>query len=316
MGIDGETPIILRDVYSKKIHIKKINKILEIDYNNYEIWTNIGWSKIKNIVEEINFSEVFTLNCNIGIVTLTSDLFNNIYEYKLPKYDTNNKWNLTSEQAFLLGYFLKYGILDNRFNLIILETDENCKHIKKFLKIFDKVEGVKSNYVKFDNNKYIIKNIYENLIWNKYFSFCYNDRNEKIIPHVIINSNLLIKTCFLLGYLGQFDYDKIDPFNYLNKCLKNQVFMTISQELLVGLYYICKNIGLPISIKKFEKNLYKYYILYKANPDEVKNKYTHIKNYEIENTNKHVEKTYTIIPTNPNVYLISIGIGELAICIK
>ena len=48
MGISSDTILVLRDSYSKKILIHHLNEISEIDIKNcnYEIWSNIGWTKI------------------------------------------------------------------------------------------------------------------------------------------------------------------------------------------------------------------------------------------------------------------------------
>ncbi len=315
MGICETSDIILRDRFSKKLYIKKLADIIEFDYSNFQLWTNIGWSNISDIKEEINFSNMTLIQSNSGCLKITSDMLKNITRLNLPKHTSNDKWKLSTDEAFLLGYFLKYGILDNRFNLIIRDNNPHCKYIKKFIEIFDKVEGVKSFILKLNNDsdgRYIIKNIYDKLIWNKYFSFCYDLKQNKIIPNVILNSDPYIQTCFILGFLGKLNYDRLNPYKYLVDSLKTSIITTMSKQLLSGLYFICKNIGLEIITGNFIKDKTFYYYIQSAqsHPD-----FKNLK-YEVMNINTTSNKSYNIIPENSNANVICIGIGEMAISIN
>lgn len=308
MGISGETEIIIRNYYSRKIEFKSINDLYNIDCENFEIWTNIGWSKINKIEEEINFSPMCIINSDLGILSITHDNLNKVTKLALPKQIVNDKWKLSNQEAFLLGYFLKYGILDNRFNFILNDPTIDCKNIKKFLEIFDKVEGVRSSIHTFDNNRYVIKNIYDKLIWNKYFSFLYNLEFEKIIPNIILNSDFLTQTYFLLGYLGELNYDKIEPYLHLIKCLRNKYIKISSKKLLTGLYFLCKNIGLNIITGNFIQNKTWFYYIKYTNENE-----TESETNFIPQILSSTVKSYIITPEKENVDLISVGIGELAV---
>lgn len=312
MGICKTTDIILRDRYSKRLCIKKLEEIIDIDYKNFQIWTNIGWCNISEIKEEINFSKLVSVESDYGILKITSDLLNNLNKINLPKHRIDNKWKISYEQSFLLGYFLKYGILDNRFNMTIRDSSPSNRYILKFLKFFDNVEGTKSSLLKLDNNRYIIKNVYDKLIWNKYFSFCYDLKFNKIIPNVILNSDFNTQTCFLLGYLGKFNYDKQNPFGYLTDTLKNCIISITSKQLLTGFYFICKNIGLNISTGSFIKDKTLYYFIKTIDSNNIKNDLK----YEMTCLNTNTTRTYNIIPENNLANQICVGIGELSISTK
>lgn len=312
MGFSGENQIIIRDKYTKKIYIKKLNDIANIDNYNFEIWSNIGWCKIKDIEEEINFIPMYKIETENGIIILTRDLLSNIKNIKLPLHKINNKWKITNEEAFVLGYFLKYGRLDNHFNFIIHDTSVDLKYITKFLKTFDNIEGTKSFLQEKSSKNYIIKNKYEKLIWNKYFSFCYNIHMEKMIPNIILNSDNLTQTHFLLGYLGQLNYDKTDPFIYLIYALSSKFLSCDNENLFTGLYFLCNNIG--IKDLCISKNKNKYILKINGFNETKQNNLTN--NYKILNISKHIPKTYKIILDNPLVTTISVGIGDIGISIK
>lgn len=326
MGISGDTFVILRDRHSKKISIHRVETILDIDTKNlnFEIWSNIGWTKVANIKQSINFNPLYSIESPCGFIKITGDCLQNIVycNKNLPKINKNNndKWCLNNDQAFLLGYFLKYGMLDNRFNLIIQDTHPECKHLKQFLQIFDKVESVHSTVVKIDTDecKYIIANVYDKLIWNKYFNFCYDVQFNKIVPNIILNSNESVQIAFLLGYLGELNYDRNDrkdPLKYLMHILQTRIITTKSKQLFVGLYIVANNIiNLNLSLGSFIKDKTKYYYVTKQNVTEFE-KDKHQKN-AIKQINSTNTKTYDIIPENSSVNWIAVGIGQFAYNIK
>lgn len=334
MGLSGDTFVVLRDTYSKKISIYKLENILDIDIknHNFEIWSNIGWVKITAVKESINFNPLYSIESSCGFIKISGDCLNNVVYCNPNSPKTNNRndrWHLNNDEAFLLGYFLKYGMLDNRFNLIIQDTHPECKHLKKFLQIFDKVESVKSTIIENNTNKcnYIIKNIYDKLIWNKYFNFCYDLQFNKIIPNVILNSNENVQIAFLLGYLGELNYrdpanNKKDPLKHLMYVLKTRIVTTKSKQLFAGLYIVLYNvlndiIDLNLSLGSFIKDKTKYYyITTSENKDKNEKLSTKDKN-SIKQINSTNTKTYDIIPQNNySVDWIAVGIGQLAYNIK
>lgn len=297
------TPILLRNKISGEITSKTIDSISDekwkaydvfkagesnrrekqqIEIEDYQAWTDNGWSDIKRVIKHKCNKSIFRILTHTGLVDVTEDhsLLTNTREIikpvdlkvgaKLlcgfPKLNDNCNNNILLEEAYIYGFFVgdgscgcyKYekGTKDSwALNNSDLNLLNNC--LKKLLIIYPNnkfkiLNTIKSSgvykLVPNDNEYGYIKELVE-----KYRRECYTDDKSKKIPSIILNSNIEIKEAFLEGL---FDSDGCRNDNKKCGChridTKNQITAQMYFMLLKSMNY-----NVSINSRTDKTNIYR-----------------------------------------------------------
>lgn len=262
-SVKGDTPVLIR--FKKRIYrtipIEDLEHELSIShlYNQYEIWTDSGWSEIKNIWRHKINGYLKRITTREGFLEVTpnhslirdneiiypenleiGDLIDGCY-CELP-----NDLSIDLDFAWLLGFFVAEGYAAKVKHktcegyIYVWELYNNdISLLEKSQKILEKF-CLECEIKRFDNRVGLLK-LSTPQNWAEYFrNLCYSIHGEKIIPNIIFRAQREAKIEFLKGYWKGDGHH--DDANLENACESK------SKSLIAGIALLLKNLGKDINI--------------------------------------------------------------------
>lgn len=268
-SVTGDTPIIFRDEfgdidittigalgevwkpYDMFKHYDSNRKYKQQANNNFQVWTANGWAKIKRVIRHKIIKKIYRILTPTGCIDVTEDhsLLDKHNKIITPTdciigtellhgfMESNNIHdNISEEEAFILGSFMKNGIVDSSKNIWILQND-SLSILKHYHEILTNTENIQFTIIESSqiNNEYILQpaQINEQLM-NKY-ELLFMKGDTKAVPKIILNASIKIKNSFWKGYIKNSSEgtciieNKITTQSifYLLKCLKYNVVINI-----------------------------------------------------------------------------------------
>lgn len=289
-SVTGDTPLIIK--YDNKIQIVTIEslnkewidypgfKIEETDlYNkeqgfiNAQVWSNGKWADIKRVIRHKCNKKIYRINTNKGYVDVTEDhSLIDINGNKIKPAECNKSIELmhsfpdsfpdieypeisdriTKSKAWLYGLFYTHGDCSEIFTI-------NHSNKDTLFSIMDYLDNKEYTLV---DSQIICTNPE---VIQKYKKLFYDKNNDKIVPNVILNSNIVYKKWFL-------------------EAIEQNEFSVKSKIGAQSLYYLIKSIGWNNLSINFKDNLYK--ITYISEEISLPNTIQNIT--EITNSNQYV----------------------------
>lgn len=268
-SVTGDTPILCK--INNKIVYRTINNLPHFGWTKYknekevaiptsiEVWTENGFTKVKNIIRHETKKEIFRVLTDTGIVDVTEDhgLLNE-YGDKISPKDINigskllthnlpidydyNFTHINKDLAFVMGLFYADGSCsDNTWviNNYDKELLKKCKDILNNTEYEFIIES--SSVLKIVS---LGKNIYLFVkIWRQMF---YDKEKYKKVPDEILWSSKEVRQSFLDGYYAGDGYIDKNGYNIFN----NEGKIGAS-----GLYFLLTSLGYNVSINN-KSNIY------------------------------------------------------------
>lgn len=320
-SVTFDTPVILKQ--KDKILVTTIDDITdswktygnkEQNSNNidYEIWTDIGWTKINKVIRHKTDKKIYEILTHTGCVRVTEDHSlldenGNIISVNNCKVGTKllqnypkiiqNKINgMTINKAYIYGYFFGDGscgkYVNSKYSWALNSNNydlcEKLKHkleviYKKKFKILDtlKSSGAYKIVPSHGNIKSYVDE-FRHMFYDKY--------KNKIIPPVIFNCSEKIRKAFLDGY-----YVADGCVADTKKCNCHR-FDIKSQISAQNMFILVKSLGYNVSLNKRNDKPEIFRLTYSNNnfrkKSNVIKKITEIKNYtgyvyDLETENHH-----------------------------
>ena len=295
-SVTGDTPILCK--INNKIVYRTIDNLPHFGWTIYkdekevanpisiEVWTENGFTKVKNIIRHKTKKEIFRVLIHTGIVDVTEDhglldeygtkispkdinIGSNLLTHDLP-IDCEYKFNdINKDLAFVMGLFYADGSCgsykrhDNKGYVNTWAINNQDRELLK------KCENILNNSPK--NTKYEFHNLtYKILetikssnvlklvsagknissfvkVWRELF---YDKEKYKKVPDEILWSNKEVRQSFLDGYYaGDGDKDKNGYYRFDNK----------GKIGAAGLYFLATSLGYNVSINiiKDKNNIYR-----------------------------------------------------------
>ena len=263
-SVTPDTPLLIKK--NGTIHTVRIDSLVdlyeirddgkEIAEINAEVWTESGFTPIKQIVRHKTTKNIHRVLTHTGVVDVTEDhslLLKNKEMIKPSEVTLNTELlhgdcvstfcdvdtDITLEEAKVMGFFFgdgSCGHYDSKYTWALNNADmkflEEMKQLCPFeTKIYD---TIKSSGVYKLNAIGDVKSVSL-----KYRSLFYNEHREKIIPACILNAPLHIVKSFCEGYYMA-DGDK-DVNGYTRMDIKGK-------EGSMGMYILGRRLGYNVSI--------------------------------------------------------------------
>jgi hypothetical protein len=281
-SVTGDTPLLLKNT-NNLIEIQTINQLTTEWINNgvkeygitdYKVWTENGWTDIKQVIRHKVNKKMYRVITNSGVVDVTQDhsLLNklgnkikptecNIETQLLHSFPTNfenNEISMSLDEIYICGLFWISGLCGIYYNKNNIENiwylyNKDIHILNKvlilFKNIYPELEFKIINGLLDTNNEQIYKLILLNTGDNtndfvfKYRNMFYSN-NNKIIPIEILNSSLDVRNEF---YKGCYDSKK------------QNIFKINGKQSSQCMYLLCKSLGYNISIKPLENNIFLLY---------------------------------------------------------
>ena len=306
-SVTKDTPILLRDKTGNTIikQIKDIfNETLKEDYPNfkiededrrekeksfteYEVYTNIGFSKINKVIRHKVNKKIYRILTHCGSVDVTEDhsLFDengNIIKpsdctigdkllTSFPSFDntlkididmiinnTNLNYSIEEKRAFIYGFFYGDGSCGEYIHrngktkyfkwALNNQCLTNCNLLKEFCEDVYKCKFVIFDTLKSSSVYKIGKTGTQIEFIKEYLQHFYTDI-LKTIPSYILNAEYNIRLAFFKGY-------------YLaDGSKKEKGRIRFDNKGKIGsaqLYYLCKSLGFNVSINNCKRDIYKF----------------------------------------------------------
>lgn len=331
-SVTEDTPILCRingkivyrtidDISHQWIKTQNGKEIILI--NNIEVWSDAGFTPIKQIIRHKTQKRIYRVLTHTGCVDVTEDhsllrpdgnivkpdelqIGNMLMHANIPEQLANND-EITIDQAYSMGLFyadgscgiyhcnsgVKYSWAINNQHLpylakakMILEKHEKCE-----FKILDTMAS--SRVYKLVPHGQISPLVV------KYRRMFYDNRKYKKIPDQILNSSVKVMKSFFKGYYAG-DGDK-DTRGYIRLSNKGKIGTA-------GLYYIMNRIGFPVSIniRKDKLDIYRLTATRNGKPQ----RYNPIKIKKIVDLGTTERYVYDIETEN---HRFAAGIGRLVV---
>ncbi len=344
-SVTKDTPILLR--HNHEIKILKIEDIgtywkeydqfkkndltlsnkQQDDNIELEVWTDMGWSKIKRVIRHNTKKEIYRICTRTGVVDVTEDhsLLTDKVEllkpekcvigetkllHKFPEIINNEIDSISENKAFVYGFFMGNGFCGKYETNETNETNETKSDVKyqwylcnsDMKVLIDLQNKCKSEYVDYDfkildtlksSNMYrlvYIKGIKP--FYEEYHNKFYDNNKHKIIPQEILNGSSKIKKAFLNGY---YVADGCSKDTGKIGCYRFDIKGKISA---LNMYYLVKSLGYNTSINTRKDKMEIYRINY------TKQKQIQRKDPTI------VKKIYKLGITNDYVYDLETEVGH------
>jgi DNA polymerase elongation subunit (family B) len=273
-SIVGDTPILIKknnneiittiDTLGKNWTKYNGDKLQDDTIENCEIWSDIGWTKIKRVIKHKTNKKIYEILTNTGYVRVTEDhSLLDIYGteispkdckigtdllHSFPKIFMEESTNMSNEMAYIYGFFLGGGscgkyrtqyswALNNR-NLKL------CNELKNML-----VNIYNKNFKILDTSQtYGVYKVVPcediKLYVDEYINKFYDCHKNKIIPPEIFISSILLKEKFMEGFCDakgdKFDTEKCGCHSFDQK----------DQISAMNFYCLLKGMGYNVSINK------------------------------------------------------------------
>ena len=252
--VNGEIKTARIDSLVDAYHIRDDGKeIAEIDA---DVWTERGFTPIKQIVRHKTTKDIHRVVTHTGIVDVTEDhsllledasmvkpievtLGTRLLHGNCVDAFANVKIDISIDEAKVMGFFFgdgscghyngKYTWALNNSNMEYLEDMKACCSFET--KVYDTIES---------SGVYKLNAIGDvKSISNRYRQLFYNDHKEKIVPSCILNAPIDIVRAFWEGYYMA-DGDK-DTHGYTRMDIKGK-------EGSMGMYILGRRLGYNVSI--------------------------------------------------------------------
>ncbi|MFH0806062.1 MAG: 3'-5' exonuclease [Patescibacteria group bacterium] len=248
----------IEDISQAPLNSSKI--LHDIYKKNIEIWTDLGWSRIKYIYKHKTKKQMFRILTRKGYIEVSEDhslVINNIsikpsqlkigdyIELILTKLPEENL--IDSDLAWLLGFWLAEGSVgiytyNNRKKHCWTLSQNKKKPLLKAQRILLKY-GFQTNLLNTMNSSNCYKLVAVNnpkAICELFLHWCITKTGNKKIPNLILNSKKNSKKRFLSGYLlGDGSVGKKD---------KIISFCSIDKSLFSGICQIIQDLGFEYSL--------------------------------------------------------------------
>ena len=270
-SVTGQTPLLLRDPRTNKIHIETIESIFNkeqlikypgfkmFDNSNrkektyskthYESWTDKGWTPIKKVIRHKTNKQIYKISTLSGTVEVTEDhslLDENCKIIKPTKCNLNTKLlhsypdifeskdcGISKDKAVLYGAFYTCGVSDKNSWYFLNENKATLMYVKDILeKVYP--EHFFTIEPTTNNNYKLTSKTPDYFI--KEYSF------GKNVPNDILNSDEEIIKSFVKGF---------------DTCI-NKTVEYVEQIGSAGMYYLMKKIGLNVYLSVVEDMIVSY----------------------------------------------------------
>jgi len=234
----------------------------------YEVWTSIGWSKIKRVIKHKTNKKIYEVLSHTGFVRVTEDhsLLTPKLEQIKPKDCTigtellhkdleiynSNENKLRDNEAYIFGFFFgdgSSGIYDykkygRKYSWALNSNDiELCKKLKEYCeKIYGKTFKILNTLKSSAVYKVVPAHGDIKTISTEYSNKLYDKNRSKIIPNEILYGTFENKKEFLKGY---YDADGCRKDTEKIGC---QSCDTKNQVSAMNLYYLLNCLGYNVSI--------------------------------------------------------------------
>lgn len=274
-SVSADTPLLLRK--NNMVDIKTIDDIsndwnLDLygkeygDPNNYEVWTDEGWTKIKHVMRHKVTKKMYRVLTHSGVVDVTEDhsLLDkngekiapkdcNVDEdllHSFPKFEDTRHIILNYLNELSQNGVRKYA---NRLNI-------QCCNKKDKSELVNLINNI-NNEIHLDLNidsKITLEESYDMGLYyangnmstsiHKFKNLFYNRNKNITVPNEILNSPFNVREHFFRGfYDGNTDNDcKKDLF--VDEYYKSAYFHIHGKIKTQGMYFICKSLGYNVSI--------------------------------------------------------------------
>ena len=276
-----DTPLLLRK--NGDVMIMTINelgntwseyhgdKLHDDNVKDYEVWSDLGWTRIKNVIKHKTTKKVYEILTHTGCVRVTEDhsLLSPTGEKLSPKdcnidsqilhsfpkifNNNDNDNNITDDMAYIYGFFVgdgscgKYGKSNTiKYSWALNNADlELCENLKAKLENIYKKKFVILDTIKSSGVYKVVPSCgdiktYAQLYRNKF----YDNYKHKIIPSEIFTSSITTKEKFMEGFYAA-DGNRSDT----KQCGCHR-FDQKSQISAMNFYYLLKSMGYNVSINK------------------------------------------------------------------
>ena len=236
----GEALMAARHMFNSEKRWKKECKKM----CGWEVWTDSGWSDIKQVIRHKTRKKIFRVETSAGIVDVTQDhslltadkkqikpvnvrrgvmlLHNKFTEF------TEQETTLTDTEASMWGVFMACGeCIDEWY---IKDTDRDL--LELIAVWLETIERIKFKVLKCDSGYILIPTILNRKLIDKY-SVMYDDSYTKIVPEVILNAPRDIKTAFWGGYCTGCAVGSLKDF----------MMKTNNKITAASLWYLARSIG-------------------------------------------------------------------------
>lgn len=331
INLDGKPEICIKTIQELGINWKKniINDTKLEDTNiDYEVWSDLGWTKIKKVIAHQTTKKIYRVLTHTGYVNVTEDhsLLDEDGEsitpgecntstkllHSFPKFDKKtDEFLIGTDLAYIYGFFMgdgscgKYGEKEKvKYSWALNNSDMKlCKQLKEKLetiykKPFKILDTLKSSGVyKVVPSHGDIKSYV-----NEYRQKFYNVDKHKLVPQEIFNASLLEKESFLQGF---YDADGCRSDTTAVNCHR---FDQKSQITSMCMFYLLKSMGYNVSINTREDKQNIFRLTYSKNTPR-KNTKQIKKITELEKTEDEIW-VYDLETENHH---FSAGVGELVV---
>ena len=204
------------------------------------VWTHNGWSKIKRIIRHKTQKKIYRVVTNTGIVDVTEDhslLDDNVniikpsqcvYGQKLlhsaPEVCEMNTERMDNNLAYIYGLFVSLGSLNKCFSDdgTIYSWEIKNNKIAKLYKYCDILKNTFNIDFEIQTNKIVPKTGQDIEEFVKMFDCCYLQKNIKIVPNNILNSDYDTVVKFMEGLS---DTDQQSKLSFKDLVTAQSVFL-------------------------------------------------------------------------------------------
>ena len=280
-SVTGDTPLLIR-YPNKTIDIKTIDNIgikwkphegfkheeknrfckeQSHPFDEIEVWTDGKWSKIQKVIRHKVNKKLYRVSTHTGTIDVTEDhsLINYLGKEVKPteskvgdllKHSFPNEFEdfifiklsmIDEKEAFIWGVFMSKGDCNTTWSISSNDYEllETCKNI------LTKKEELDFKIINITDNLYKLVEDNTNIIFNKYQELFYHNDN-KVIPYIILNSDILIKSSFCEGYSGKRNSNFESP--YVISIIPSRNLYGVSFECNTkiesqGLYFLLNSLG-------------------------------------------------------------------------
>lgn len=312
-SVTADTPLLVRK--DNKIFVKTID---EID-TSYEVWSDLGFTQIRNVIKHKVKKQIFRILTHCGSVDVTEDHSlldlegkeispndvnvgdNLLHNYPNVFPEISN--NISEEECWVLGLFYAEGSCGKyntkwswKYSWAI--NSSNYKLLTRAKNILDKIEPHPFKILdtmKSSSVYKLVPTISIKRMVEKYRPIFYSKRKYKKVPDFILNSSYEKRKAFFDGYY-EGDGDKSTRTRLDNK----------GKIGSAGLYYLAKSLGYGVSIntRKDKPNIFRLNLTTKS---QLKPK-TQIKKKHLISTEE--QYVYDLETTNHHFHA---GVGELIV---
>ena len=266
-SVTGDTPLLLKN-NNDLIEIRTIDDIShdwlkrenkEVSLTNYKIWSDNGWTNIKEVIRHKVTKKIYRVLTHTGVVDVTEDhsLINSLGNEITP---SDCKVGDKLLHSFPNFFDIKYNYSDiekmNTYDIQQIATQLEIQYLNKKNKeqLLKEIKSIITNYdfnitqeeaykmgLFWADSSYEIKSK-ENIFYDK-------DKNKKI-PVEILNSSKIIKEEFFKGYYDGY-YSNSKELKVNSQCNLFEIDSKIGAHCM---YLLCKSIGYNVTINLNSNN--------------------------------------------------------------